>query len=142
MPSGSLWAVTGGVTPVPNALFDALLPSLKDTELRVLLVVLRATSGWMDTAGNGHKRRDWISSAQMRKRTGRGSEAVSAAIAALTKRGLLVVEDEEGQPLVTAKQRRRHLGQLYYRKGNIHKPHRDVGEVQSRPHAATVETAT
>lgn len=105
----------GKLTPVPNALFDALLPTLKDTELRVLLVVLRATNGWADAAGNGRKRRDWISSYQMQKRTGRGSEAVSAAVAALVERGLVVAENAQGESRTTPEQRRRHMGKLYYR---------------------------
>ena len=102
------------MTPVSNALFDRLLPTLKDTELRVLLVVLRATSGWTDVSGIGRKKRDWISAAQMRKRTGRGSEAVSTAIKSLVEGGLLVVEDEAGRPLTTSAERRRHLGKMYY----------------------------
>lgn len=105
------------MTPVPNTLFDELLPALKDTELRVLLVVLRATVGWADTTGNGRKRRDWISSREMQKRTGRGSEAISAAIAALVDIRLLVVEDGEGHILRSAEERRRCLSKLFYRLG-------------------------
>ena len=106
--------IEGRVTPVSNALFDVWLPRLKDTELRVYLVVWRATKGW--TAGRGRtKTRDWISSGQMQKRTGRSSEAVSAAIASLVSRGLLVVEDAAGRRLLTPEERRRHLGMLYFR---------------------------
>ena len=32
--------------PVPTRLVDEVMPALKDTELRVLLVVLRQTWGW------------------------------------------------------------------------------------------------
>lgn len=106
--------VPAGVTPVSNVVFDRLLPTLKDTELRVLLVVHRATYGWVDQTG-GRKNRDYIGAAQLRKRTGRGSEAVSAAITALIGRGLLRVEDEQGRLLSTTNERRRHLGRLYYR---------------------------
>jgi len=33
-------------TKVPNHLLDQLMPNLKDTELRVLLILIRQTSGW------------------------------------------------------------------------------------------------
>ncbi len=100
--------------PVPNVLFDDLLPTLKDTEVRVLLVVLRATLGWRDKEGRT-KTRDWLSHAQLVRRTGRGSEAVSSAVGVLVRRGLIVVETSGGIPLQTAPERRRHLGRLYFR---------------------------
>jgi hypothetical protein len=100
---------------------DERLPLLKDTEARVWLVVWRQTHGWRAdrTGGAGStpafKRRDWLSHSQLVRRTGRGSGAVSAAVAALVARGLLVVEDAAGRELPTREARRRHLGRLYYR---------------------------
>jgi hypothetical protein len=107
-------ALTGGAVPVPNLVFDALLPTLKDTELRVLLIVIRQTAGWRDQKGRS-KARDWLSHGQLVKRTGRRSEAVSGAIDGLVRRGLLVVEDSAGRALATPEERRRHLGRLYFR---------------------------
>jgi hypothetical protein len=107
-----------GAVPIPNRLFDEVLPEVSDTELRVLLVVLRATLGWRegdDRGGWRYKRRDWISHAQFMKRTGRGSEAVSRAIHRLVARSLLVVEDTQGKPLATTAERRGHVGRLYFR---------------------------
>lgn len=69
-----------GVVPVPNYVFDELLPGLGDTELRLLLVVLRGTLGYREPDGAGGwrpKQRDWISHGQLLRRTGRGSEAIS-----------------------------------------------------------------
>lgn len=104
--------------PVPNRLTDEVLPRLKDTELRVLLIVVRATWGWRSAPGKGQrKRRDWLSHGQLCRRTGRGSVAVSGAVDGLVRAGLLVVEDAAGQPLATPAQRRRHLGRLYYQAG-------------------------
>jgi hypothetical protein len=51
---------------------DDLLPGSKDTELRLLLVVLRQTL-------LRNKRFDWLASRQLKERTGRAGEAVSAA---------------------------------------------------------------
>ena len=55
---------SNGAVPVPNARFDSVLPTLKNTELRFLLVVLRQTAGWRD--GRHHtKARDWLSHRQL-----------------------------------------------------------------------------
>lgn len=106
----------GGAFFLPNRLVDTVLPTLKDTELRVLLIVIRQTWGWRDPHGRT-KARDWLSHRQLVRRTGRGSEAVSGAIAALVERELIAVEDSTGHVLATAAERRRHLGRLYFRPG-------------------------
>jgi len=129
--------------PVPTRLVDAVMPRLRDTELRVLLIVLRQTWGWrMDRGAATNKvagiseeatekqvakrqgakrqvtkRRDWLSHRQLCRRTGRGSDAVSAAVASLTASGLIIVEDASGRPLATPQERRRCLGRLYFRPG-------------------------
>ena len=121
--------------PVHTQLVDEVMPRLKDTEWRVLLVVLRQTSGrQVGTVSTvqGYqaerpptkpkhqptKRRDWLSHSQLCRRTGRGSEAVSAAVASLTAWGLIVVEDAAGTALATPDERRRCLGRLYFRPGD------------------------
>jgi hypothetical protein len=107
--------------PVPTAYLDAWMPRLRDTELRVLLVVCRQTRGRRERQPNGRsvaRCRDWLSHSQLVRRTGRGSEAVSAAIQNLVERGLVVVESAAGQALTTSGERRRHLGNLYYRLGD------------------------
>ena len=104
---------------VPTRLTDALMPALRDTELRVLLVVLRATWGWRAAPdAPATRRREWLSHALLCRRTGRGSEAVSGAVDALVRSGLLAVEDSAGRPLTTPAERRRYLGRLYYRAGD------------------------
>ncbi len=107
---------TSGTTALPNALFDALLPSLGDTELRVLLVVARSTLGWKE--GAGRKERDWLSHAQLCKRTGRSNTPVSGAIDSLTRRGLLQVENETGEGLPTPSLRRAARSRLFFRLGS------------------------
>ena len=64
--------------------------------------------------------------------TGRGSEAVSGAIDALVRSGLLVVEDAAGRALATPAERRRHLGRLYYRAGDSLVPARDPEPASGR----------
>ena len=125
--------------PVPILLVDEVMPRLKDTELRVLLVVLRQTWGWKaDRSAPDNppsrdkqprdrqfsnkqftKRRDWLSHRQLCRRTGRGGDAVSSAVASLTASGLIIVEDAAGCPLPTPEERRRCLGRLYFRPGDM-----------------------
>lgn len=80
---------------------------LRDTEYRVLSVVLRQTWGW-------RKERDWLSHARLRQLTGRGSAAISRAIAVLVEAGLIVVRNRTGEVLATAAERRRERSGLYF----------------------------
>ena len=108
-----------GTTPVPNALLDRVMPTLRDTELRVLLVIVRQTLGWqVGTDPTRRKDRDWLTQSQFRQRTGRASEAISHAVDALVQVGLISVTDRRGVPKKTADERRRHLGHLYYQLGS------------------------
>ena len=103
--------------PIPNRLFDEILPTLTDTELRVLLIVFRSTLGWRITALDGSstsKERDWISHAQMQRRTGRSSTAVSRAVQSLIAKSLIRVENLRGEPLATSQIRQSHFGRVFY----------------------------
>lgn len=105
-------------TPVPNALLDRVMPTLRDTELRVLLVVVRQTLGWQEgPSSSQRKERDWLTQSQLMGRTGRGSGAVAHAVEVLVQAGLIEVQDRTGKPVRTPAERRRHLGRLYYRLG-------------------------
>jgi protein-tyrosine-phosphatase len=98
------------IVGVPVSLVDGLMPALKDTELRVLLCVLR------QTRVIGRERDSaWLTHTELCRRTGRASEAVSAATAALTERGLLEVLDERGNALTTTRERQLAPGRRYYR---------------------------
>ena len=112
---GTAWPA--GSFSTPNGLVDAEMPLLKDTELRVLLIVLRQTWGWRDKATGRPKERDWLTHGRLKKSTGRASEAVSAAVDGLVRRGLIIVEDAAGNALATPAQRRRHAASLYFRLG-------------------------
>lgn len=70
-------------TQTPNDLFDHWLPLLKESELKVLLVIMRKTFGW-------HKVRDKISVSQLSKLTGLVEETVVIAVKALQKKGLIL----------------------------------------------------
>lgn len=101
-------------TPFPNELF-ALIPSLRDTEWRLLCVIVRQTWGWSTGKGSQRKESDWMTQRQLIARTGRSSEAVSKAIDMLVKRNLIEVRDAEGRRLDSAAARRRSGGRLYFK---------------------------
>lgn len=71
-------------TKIPNHLLDNLMPRLKDTELRVLLVLLRQTVGWQKSG-----RPIVIPYRSLKKRTGRQSEAIAGALRSLRDRELI-----------------------------------------------------
>ncbi|MCX6379874.1 MAG: hypothetical protein NT023_10425 [Armatimonadetes bacterium] len=100
--------------PFPNHLLDVEMPRLSDTEWRVLCVLVRQTLGWRDEVVGSRKLRDWLTHSQLKKRTGRESAAVSRAVQSLLTKRLIVVEDSEGQALITPQQRQRQLGRLYF----------------------------
>jgi hypothetical protein len=109
-----------GFVPVPNQFFDVVLPTLTDTEARVLLVVIRSTLGWRVGNGEGGtrtKQRDLIAHRQLVKRTGRSGSSVSAAVQSLIVRKFIAVEDAEGKPLALARERSANMGRLYFRLG-------------------------
>jgi hypothetical protein len=101
-------------TPFPNALLDQVMPTLKDTEFRLLCVIVRATLGWRDPKSGQRKRVAWLSHSQIKARTGRSSEAVSHAIDVLVTRGYVIVTSEHGGVLHTAAERRRCSGGLFF----------------------------
>ncbi|MBI4160047.1 replication protein [Candidatus Wolfebacteria bacterium] len=93
-------------TQVPNVVLDEWLPNLKDVELRVLLIIIRQTLGWIEDKETGRrKERDWISRWQLMKKTGRGHSSVSAAIEKLSRNGIIESYDAGGKLLATAKER-------------------------------------
>lgn len=69
-------------TQVPNQLFDSLIPTLKEGELRVLLVILRQTFGW-------HKDWDRIPISQLMSKTGMKRKAVCNSTTSLIKKCLI-----------------------------------------------------
>lgn len=100
-------------TPFPSVLVDDVMPTLKDTEWRLLCVIVRQTLGWQDKRQCGAS--DWLTHSQLKARTGRASAAVCSAVDVLVRRGMIEVHDEAGQPMLTPQERRRHQGRLLFR---------------------------
>lgn len=105
--------MSDGHTVIPSwltSVIDRQLPTLSDTELRVLLVVVR------QTLGRG-KERDWLARSQIVSRTGRSPASVSRAVEALIQKRLIVAEDGSGQSCSTPQSRRALQSRLYFRCG-------------------------
>ena len=102
-------------TQVPNVVFDIYLNSLKPTELKVLLIVIRQTLGWIqDETSKRRKERDWISTSQLQQKTGYSRKAISLAIDTLCQKKLIDVFDRRGNLCETPHLRRGKI-RLYYR---------------------------
>lgn len=102
-------------TPFPNHLLDRVMPHLRDTEWRILCVIVRQTLGWQRPDGKGRKDSDWLTQRQLKQRTGRESEAICAAVDSLVSKGLIEVRSTDGRFLHTPSERRRHAGQMRFR---------------------------
>jgi len=103
-----------GHTPFPNWLLDTVMPDLKDTEFRLLCLIVRQTQGWHDAKTGGRKTSDWVTRSQMKVKTGRNSAALSRALEVLVRRKLIEVRGNAGQLLLTPKQRREARGHITY----------------------------
>ena len=107
-------------TPTPNELYNGEMKKMNDTELRVVLVVTRATLGWEVNNETGmRKQEDWISRSQLVEKTGRSSRAVSQSIDQCIKRGWVEARTKEGALLDSAEKRKKHGARIYYRLGRI-----------------------
>jgi len=110
-------------TQVPNVILDEWMPKLKDTELRVLLVVVRQTLGWIENPETGaRKEKDWISRYQLMKKAGRKQDAIAAAVDSLIKKNLIEALDAKGNRLDTAQDRQKLGGRIYYRFNTFRPP--------------------
>ncbi len=110
MPTTPAAITPRGYLALPRAFLHHILPGLTDTELRVLLIVLLRTVGWVD---RGKPRTHaWIARSVLVRETGRSPDAVSRATQSLIAKGLLLVTGEKGQTADAVLRRR--LARLYF----------------------------
>ena len=86
-------------TQVPNFLFDTFLPILTESELKILLVVLRQTVGWLDKKTERRKERDRISIGQFVKKTGLSKRNINSTIQSLVLKQLIEITGYKGNKL-------------------------------------------
>lgn len=101
-------------TRIPNNLFDELLPHFSESELKVLLIIIRQTLGWIDKRTGKPKEWDWISISFFVKKTGLSKRAIGFAIHSLFLRKFILIKNEYGRLTPTAKERRR-ANKLFYK---------------------------
>ncbi len=99
-------------TPVPNGIFEQM-KTLTGTELKALLLIIRSTVGWRDSATGNRKKRDWIAHRQFVERAGISDRSVTSAIQGLLEKGLIEVTDRDNTPLNHPKDRQR-CPQVFY----------------------------
>lgn len=100
-------------TQIPNIIFDQYLRTLNTSELKILLVILRQTNGWIDSRTGKRKTRDRISHSQFKEKTGLCSKIISKATQSLVLKGLITVTDKDRNELSNSLDRKGNP-KLYY----------------------------
>ncbi|KAA3621014.1 MAG: hypothetical protein DWQ02_28440 [Bacteroidetes bacterium] len=93
-------------TQIPNIVFDQYLPSLKESELKILLIIIRQTYGWLNPRTGYRKRRDRITLSQFVQKTGLSRRIVSNALQSLIQKNLISITDYQGNPLLNSDSRK------------------------------------
>ncbi|MBL7822579.1 MAG: replication protein, partial [Saprospiraceae bacterium] len=73
-------------THVPNEVFDKWLAILTESEIKILLVIIRQTYGWIDRYTGRRKLRDRITRTQFMMKAGLSARIVSKTLNSLLKR--------------------------------------------------------
>jgi len=91
---------------IPNVLFDNYLQALTGAELKILLVILRQTNGWIDKRTGTRKKRDCLSYGQFIAKTGLSRRVVTDAIQKLVDKQLINVNCQSGKSMHLSYERR------------------------------------
>ncbi len=86
-------------TQYPNILVDKYLPNLTESELKMILVIIRQTNGWIDKRTGQRKTRDRISHGQFIQKTGLCRKVISNTIKSLVEKDLITITDRYGNLL-------------------------------------------
>lgn len=93
-------------TQVPNILFDKYLPELTESELKLLLIIIRQTYGWIDKRTGKRKSRDRISHGQFTQKTGLSRKAITGGLKNLLDKGLICITNHSSNFVSTVEERR------------------------------------
>lgn len=93
-------------TQVPNVIFDTYLPELTEAELKILLIIIRQTLGWVDRKTGKRKAKDRLTNTQLQQKTGLSRRVVTKAIQSLVTKSLIQVTDFRGNILYNPSQRK------------------------------------
>lgn len=106
-------------TYVPNVVFDMYLAKLGYAELKVLLVIIRQTFGWVDKKTHTAKQWDWISQQFFVRKTGLSARAISSAITSLVQKDMILIKNETGK-LVYSNRERQLSQKLFFKVKHLH----------------------
>jgi phage replication O-like protein O len=102
-----------GFTQVPNEIFDKHLPHLTLAELKLLLVVIRQTIGWVFKKSGKRKTRDRISHEHFIRKTNLSRKIISKSLQSLVTKGLIIISDYRGN-ILESPYKRKGRSYLYY----------------------------
>ena len=100
-------------TQVPNVVFDNLLTTLTLSELKILMIIIRQTYGWIDQRTGKRKRRDRISHKQFMQKTGISRRMVSKTLQSLVSKGLVSITNRNGH-FLNQPEKRKGVSWIYY----------------------------
>lgn len=104
-------------TPTPNWLLNGEMKKMNETELKVVLLVIRKTLGWYDPLTKGRREQDYISQSQFMEFTGKSNRAIATAIDSCVKTGWIIARDRNGVACDTPEKRRRR--KVWYQLGAV-----------------------
>lgn len=116
-------------TQFPNSLVDTHLPNLTESEVKMILVILRQTNGWVDKTTGRRKTRDWISHGQFMKKTGLCRRVISKSLQSLVEKNLIQITCKHGNTLHKPEDRK-GVTKMYYSSQSEPKPR--VADAKSR----------
>jgi len=93
------------------------MKKMTDTELRVVLIITRATLGWFDPIKKRRKEIDYISQKQFMEKSGKSNRAIATAINNCVKNNWIIAYDKNGK--IVSKPEERARRKVYYCLGNI-----------------------
>ncbi|WP_299116430.1 hypothetical protein [uncultured Winogradskyella sp.] len=99
-------------TMTPNRLYG-LLKSLSEKELKLLLIIIRQTAGWIERKTGKRKERDYISHRFFMNATGLSSKSVSNGLGLLLQKNLISIETASGIEILTEVQRQSRCRKFY-----------------------------
>lgn len=106
-------------TQVPNEVFDTHLLNLTFSELKLLLIIIRQTYGWVDNNGK-RKQRDRITYSQFQLKTGLSRRVITQTVQSLLNKHLITITASNGERLHNPEQRKGRVYIFYAPSFNTH----------------------
>jgi DNA-binding transcriptional ArsR family regulator len=119
-------------TKIPNLLLDSLLPTLTEAELKIILVIIRQTIGWIDKYTGSRKTRDRITQSQFVIKTGLSRRIISRTLKLLSDKEYVQITDTNSNTLKNSLERK-GKAVLYYSLNPVHFRTSPNAQTDTRP---------